>query len=270
MACQFALDFALQRRKTVYVTTEMKPPSLVARMASNYLKADYGLFTQRAEVQNKIVEGQVAETKEVSAMPDSMWKDKNHGPALLKLDAALTENLVFLDWSGGAGKSAVQHLDGEIDKIIAGGFIPEAVIFDWIGGGLDHSDKNLELREVYKNTAEHLINYAKRQSCIMIMFAQLDKVLAMGKQKCGFRMVSECKSMADNVWNYIGISAILDQSNGGIYETNQWLYIEKCRDGKGGLVAVERHFHLQKFMSKNTTGSIQGGSAGDNTVAGGG
>lgn len=267
LACQLSLDFAKQGRRVVYVTTEIQPRALVARMASNYLQVDYGEFSNPADLDVTLKPGERAAKKEIQVIPPRLWKDANYVEKLRLFEIEVLSNIVFVDWSDAAGQSAAQHLVGELDRIEDNGFAPEVMLFDWIGGGLDRSTTDLDLREMYKNTADFMINVAKARSIAGVLFAQLDKTKATNKPCPGMSLVAECKSMADNAWNFIGISSLTEKNaqNGGAFAVRQNLYVEKARDGAAGVVPVERHFRFQRFVSLTVSNHVTGGSSNDNT-----
>jgi len=267
LAMQFALDFVKQCRHVVYVTTEQPPSDLIARGASNYASIPFDKFTQRKDVQNQLKKGETPIAKEVSVIPDDMWTDHNTGPSLLEMEKLTTEHLLFIDWSRGCGKSIEQDFAAEADRVVSTGFKPEIWIFDWIGGGLDKSDKNIDLRLIYQNAIDYLIEYGKRTRQAVIAFAQFDLTKAMNRPQPGMAMVSECKTMAKNCANFIGISAIYDKTNKKVFDIRQNLFVEKSRYSIGGIVPVQRQFWYQRFrgtsMAAPGSTSIVGGSQND-------
>jgi hypothetical protein len=265
LAAQLALDFAKQGRKTVYFSTEQPSQELIARIVSNHLSCKYDLFTQRAEVRNTLAPGELPESKSVSAIPEWIFSDKKFGPEIAQLEDVLRQNLMFIDWADGSGKSIVQNFDGEMESLETKGFNPEVLVFDWIGGSIDKLAKDIELRLLYQTAADHLINHSKRTRRALIAFAQFDRMLAMGRKKCGSKMLSECKTMVNNFFNFIGISSLPSNNPDEVFGIKQNFFTEKCRNGIGGCSEVERHFWFQRFVEPSAT--LIGGSVADNTQA---
>ena len=251
-ACQLALEFAKKERKVVYVTTEQTPEQLLLRFIANYAKVRYELLTNRNEVQSDGME-------EVEADPIPAWlyTDANTAEAMAKLEDFLKRNVCFMDWSSGMSKTVMQDFDPEIEAIMQRGFTPEAVIFDWIGGGIQAGGDD-RLHEIYDATANHLINYGKRTKQAVIAMVQLDEVVSKGKRCCGPTMVSNCKSMHKNAWNFIGISALQEAGSNTSFSIRQNLHVGKARDGiTGANVPVDRAFMFQKFAQANNIVSRQ-------------
>lgn len=247
LSTQLARDFSqLGHRKVAYVTTEQPPTELMARIASNHLQINYNHFTARKDLGNA-----TDYDREVSVIPQWIWDDPQYQEGLKSLEEVMSR-IVFLDWSQGKGQSIAQNLEAELDALEATDFDPDILLIDWIGGGLDKGlEGKIDLRLVYQQAADWGVSYAKRRRKVVIEMAQFDRVKAMGKSKCGSAWLSECKTMGNNMTNFVGISAAVeDGSEDSVFSINQFLYVEKSRDGTGGNIPVERHFHFQRFRDK--------------------
>lgn len=258
IACQLAYDFIRDGRNVIYVTTEQPPEELVSRIVSNALSIKYEMFTMRDEVKNTLQKGEVPTEKEVTVIPEWMWLDQNHSANLECLRVQLEQHFLYFNWADGGGLSVPQNFEAEVEKVVAKGFEPDVVIFDWIGGGLDYGKTGKDLRLLYQEAADHLINHGKRCKRVMIALAQLDRTMAMGKKRCGSRMLSECKTMPNNMTHFIGISAATDNAGSQVFSMSQELFVEKARNGIGGPVAVDRCFQFQRFVGK-TFSQLSGG-----------
>ena len=99
-----------------------------------------------------------------------------------------------------------------------------------------------------------MINHGKRHQRIMIMAAQLDKTLVTPKKSyVDMSMLSECKTMTNNLTNFIGITALHDSgqvSNGvhSIMHRRQNLCVSKATRGLTGMIVpVDADFQFQRF-----------------------
>jgi len=245
LATQLARDFAIQGVKTAYVTTEQKPQDMLARLISSHLNVAFDNFTNRPELINQSPDQDI----EISVLPPWLLTDSRYADGVAKLGESLG-NLQFIDWSAGSSLTVTGDLMPEIEGLQRKGFDPQIIIFDWIGSALDHGAARLtELRHLYQQAADGLINFGKANNKIVIVMAQLDKVAATNKEKPGMRMLSECKTMTNNITNFIGITSLLESgaSSREVYRRKQFLYVEKARLGTGGSVPVEREFEVQRF-----------------------
>lgn len=251
LATQLARDFALQGIKTAYVTTEQKPAEMFVRLISSHLNVGFDNFTTRPELIDQAPDKQI----ELKILPPWLFTDGRFTDGLAKLGESL-QNLQFIDWSEGSGLTVTGDLMPEIEGLQRKGFDPQIIIFDWIGSALDHGAERLtELRHLYQQAADGLINFGKSQDKIVIVMAQFDKVAATNKEKPGMRMLSECKTMSNNISNFIGITSLLENGAGSkeVFRRNQFLYVEKARKGTMGSVPVEREFEVQRFKERKFT-----------------
>jgi len=110
------------------------------------------------------------------------------------------------------------------------------------------------LRLYYQEAADHLINHGKSTNRIMIMMAQLDKNLVKPSTKfVTMSMLSECKTMTNNLTNWIGITNLCDASpipGKSSRQLYQNLCVDKATHGVTGIVPVEAAFKFQRFVEK--------------------
>ena len=243
LATQLTRDFILQGIKVAYVTTEQRPVDMMARILTSHLKVNFERFTNRPEVVGVNPDAVV----ELSMIPQSILDEPQHQEGLIKMTSALA-NLQFIDWSDGSGLTVTSNLGPDLDKLALQGFVPQIVIFDWIGSALDHaSTKQIELRHLYHQAADFLISYGKQKNLVVIIMAQFDKVAAHNKERPGMNMLSECKTMTNNLTNFIGITALMEQgsTSQAVFRHKQNLFMAKTRSGVGGLIPFNRDFHIQ-------------------------
>jgi replicative DNA helicase len=237
LATQLAMNFALNMKKVTLVTTEQKPYELTPRMLSSHMQVPFSEFRRGGGS---------------SVIPGTVLRNARHAEAAASLVANMDENLRFLDWADGNGKTVETELEAELDSIgsnIEDPFETQILIFDWIGGALARNSRK-DLREIYLNAATCLHELAKKKNIAVIMFAQLNKFQAKNKVVCTSDMLAECKSMADNATNAIYISGLRSDENDldSTYKEIQTMNIDKSRKGPGGKINIVRDFKYQRFL----------------------
>ena len=263
LAMQFALHLAKQGLNVVVFTTERPPGELFSRALSNFLKADFSRFTNRKDMPQN---GSIFEQHDLPLVPEDIQRDYVEP---LKSFEDILDHLYFVDWTNGA-MSLYSNFDQEIAKIENTGWMPNVVVFDWIGGGLDSfRNTRLEPRFIYKEAIEVLISHGKRNKRFMLVTAQLNKSQATNNTRLiTMNMLAECKNMTDNVTTFVGISAMVDNrvatkdNIGGrmIARNEQFLTVDKSTLGLQMLVKVERRFNVQQFIPASKT-TMEGGQS---------
>ena len=252
LAMQMADDFATTGYRTVVFTTERRPDELFMRCVSN-----------RLEINLKQLTDTTGDTNPVAAtiqplIPDWVWQNPVWAKELLKMDQIYRDNLLFIDWAQGQGEHVTGHFDTTMKRIGRSGWIPQIVIFDWIGGGLDAIQNFDRIRHCYQAAADHLINYAKRTGCIVIMCAQLDKAKVTGRtQYVDTGMLAESKGMTNGLANFIGITSMMEKGRPGefcksVVLKDQNLCLAKTMHERSGqIVRVRTTFEFQRFEEIN-------------------
>jgi replicative DNA helicase len=248
-ACQLASYWASLGSKVVFVSTEQPPGQLLYRMYSDKCNVPFELF-------NKFKENPDQE------FPDDIMHDTSYLNSIQEFKNNIRGNLVFLDWSG-SRKSITGDLINSLDAIRMriNDFVPEILIFDWIGASLAKGMESRDVRHLYNDVATHLKHIAVSADLCVVSFAQLNKVLAKNKRKCDHTMLHECKSLPDQCVNAAYISALKndDQESQDVYFRKQYMNIDKSRFGPQGLVEVRRNFEYQRFeaLTSGTMGANQ-------------
>jgi archaellum biogenesis ATPase FlaH len=244
---QLARDFAYQSINTVVFTTERKPEELFVRSVSELLNVDIGrLMTVPATVNQEV---------EINYIPDWVWSHPGDAARLERMYDVYSQHLLFIDWSKGQGATISESFEQVMQQIEQTGWMPQIVIFDWIGGGLDVIENKDWLRMYYQSAADCLINHSKRTNRHVIMTAQLNKEKV--KPSTNFvdmSMLSECLTMTNNLTNFIGITAKRDQNlkpGAATVQKFQNLCAAKATHGPGGIIPVEAQFNVQRFMERN-------------------
>lgn len=249
LAVQEAIQAMLQSRRVAIITTEEPPQKLITRMVQNYCK----MPARRLDAGLVLDDGNKAGLL-ANLVPVQLWVDPLYGAKLMELDALLAQFLWIIDWTQEA-HSMVGEFDNEISKLKAAGFDPEVIIMDWVGGALE-KDKDADRRRLlYEESVNHLVQHGKRHNTINFVMAQLDKVKAARKARPTMDMLSECKTMSNNVHNWIGISSLTEDSRTGGMQAEvgkrllpgQFLNVDKCRYGPAGPVKVRMVFEEQRI-----------------------
>lgn len=246
-AIQLAGAGLCARRNVVIISTEEPMDRIIQRLVMNQcqIPADLMNVVPQVDVSDRI--GVLAKT-----IAPELWASPIYGPRLQALEALLDQHLWLMDWTD-SSRSVVGNLDSEMEKLRGTGCEPEMIIFDWIGGALKQ-DRDVDHRRLLEESANHLINFGKRHNTVMVMVAQLDKVRANGKERPTMAMLSECKTMTNNVHNFIGISSILEANRttlegGSRLRSQQFLNVDKARYSRGGAVRVLLRLDEQRIVA---------------------
>jgi len=252
LSCQFAQHLAAGGYKVAVFSTERKPYEMAYRVISNYANVP---LNELLNYDSEFMDRTVVADDDQTLVPDYMWQDPRYADKMKALLEIMTNNLVFVDWSEGKGNSIVGNFDASILKMEQLGWSPDAVVFDWIGGGLG-KDKDVDkLRHLYQAGVDHLVNHGKRTGRVMTVAAQLDKMKVTAHTKyTSMNMVAECKGMTNNITNFIGISSIrsrhLDETM--VLDRSQFLTVDKATLGPKGMVPVEQCFEFQRIANRNS------------------
>lgn len=258
LAMQWAKHYALNGANVVVFTTEQPPEQLIARMLCNHLQVGFERFARAGAGETMSFRDRRNVSMALATIPDDVLSE--HYDKVVEFYNLIWPRLFFVDWSE-APMAVYKDFDVEMARIEATGWDPDVVIFDWIGGGIDNvrgagGGKQLDIRILYKEAIETIIAHGKRSKRVMIAMAQLNKSDVGPKKKAVvMKDLAECKSMTDNVAQFIGISALRQNSDStdvgeGIKPTlllRQYLNLDKARFGPGGLVPVDATFRIQSF-----------------------
>lgn len=259
LAMQWAKHFALRGANVVVFTTEQPPEQLITRMICNHLQVGFERFTQTASTTDEIsMRDRRSSLQQFTLIPEDVLSENYD--KIVDFYQKIHPRLYFVDWSE-APMAVYKDFDAELAAIEATGWDPDVVIFDWIGGGIDNvrgtgNGKQLDIRILYKEAIETIIAHGKRTRRVMIAMAQLNKTNVGPKKKAVMMAdLAECKSMTDNVAQFIGISALRQNSDSTdvgdaakpTLLLRQYLNLDKARFGPGGLVPVDANFRIQAF-----------------------
>ena len=246
LAMQLADDFATQGYRTVVFTTQLPPEELFLRCVSNRLSSNITKLTGGEPGENPL------EEVSQSIIPDWVWQNPVWKDELLKLEGIYNDNLQIIDWSKAEGYNIAEHFDKCMTDIEATGWVPQIIIFDWLGDDIDILRNIKHIQRSYQEAADQLVNYARQTNRLVIMFAQLDKAKVTGRTRLVDRsMVAECKGITKDLANFIGITALLDANriedgSGSVRSDRQFLCLT-TRYGKPKSLPVKAVFQYQRF-----------------------
>lgn len=248
LACQLAFDFARFGAKVMLFTTEQKPYQLIQRILANAASIPISEFINRRDFDpSDLTE------REVANVPEYLWTDPLYSEKMQIAAEVLRTGIYCVDWAEGQGFTIANHFENEVEAVEMLGWNPDVVIFDWIGGGLEKMKDHDKLRHLYQESADFLVDHAKKTNRAVITMAQLDKTKATNKPTIRMDWLSECKTMTNNFTNFIGISSMLEQAgehgSNRNFAQRQYLSCGKSRFGAGGCVPVDAMFKFQRFTS---------------------
>lgn len=247
LAMQMADDFATQGYRTLVFTTERQPSELFLRCVSNRLNINMTRLIGVEPYDNQL------EATSQGYIPAWVYQNEVYQNDLLKLENSYGANLRFKDWSHGRGHNIVEHFDVTMKQIETDGWVPQIIIYDWLGGGFDYAQNANQIPRLFQAAAEHLINYARQTNRIVIMCAQLNKEVVTGRTDyVDMNMVAECKGMTNGLANFIGITSLSSvtkgEYSGSVHLDRQKLCLAKAKHGISGVsVPVKTVFQYQRF-----------------------
>ncbi len=248
LAMQFVSCFANQDENVVCFTTEQKPEELILRSVSDYVGVPFDQLITRADAPSIIQKGEVLH---LPTLPTWLWTDPNYSQKTRLLLNMLSTRVVMINWAEGQGYTIEKHFDREIEALDALGWRTDVAVFDWLGGALRKETPKDQRRHIYESGAEHMIGFTKRRRIPTVIMVQADKDAVKGKKAVKMDMVSECKTMTNNISNFLGLSflsASEERESDTRMQARQFINVDKCRKGSGGLAAVEAAFKFQRFM----------------------
>ena len=239
MAMQMASSWAIAGHNVIFVTTEQPPNQLMNRAYSNVCNIPHNFFTERDDICPN------------THLPVRVTTDGNWLSAIQTFRETIRDRLVFFDWSG-TRKTIVTDLAASITKLNRNpryaDWVPDILIFDWIGASLERGVNSDGIRHLYNNVASELKHIAVAQNLCVFSFAQLNKTMAKNKQRCDHTMLNECKSLPDQCANALYISSIqTSNEEGSPFTRGQFMNVAKSRFGAGDNIKILRDFEYQRF-----------------------
>lgn len=233
-ACQASGNTALHGGLVMYVTTEVKIPTLMMRACSAVTGISY------------------------SSLRGMTGSGMNH-PAAAEFSAWVRtgpgKNIQFYDYREVQGIDYKEKMSRMLDSFYKlHGRAPDLIVWDWIGKALDSGyDTPWQKREAYNGVADVMATRADELDCVTFTLAQASKET---KNKVNISMsdTQDSKSLADPMELACGISSLMDTSEGDagdrdVHKENQYWVICKCREENALRLAVTRDFAYARFRA---------------------
>ena len=239
-ACQLSRGMAFSGAKGILVTTER---SVSYKALANRMISSMGI--------------RYAEFKETDF--DSIEQNPKYQDIVRQFHN-LTDNLCVIEWPDGeTGKDFKSSLRKVIEVGLEyfGGTL-DFLMLDWIGAALTEDirhDMNQQ-RTLFKLSGEACSSLAADYRIALIAWAQVK--LDKGKTQKYVKMadLAECKSIAEQMPIFFGISATSSGMNEDMaegtnqmaaYDTTQHWTFDKLRSGEAKVIKVEREFEYQRW-----------------------
>ena len=248
IACQLAVDLALQGRGVLLITTEQAPQELIPRMISCASKYP-GVAREDAILFAKIKDHYSPKTLK-DVLPANQYKFAKD------FCNTIATNIVFAHW-----KTSRTVIDIQTDLVRANkkmeksGRTIDVVILDWIGKALaeDTIDQG-KLRLLYQNAATAMKDLAISHNIATISLAQATAD-SVGKMQIDNSCIAECHSLHNEATVAIGISAMKAKDSAEAehssetYAEHQCFYCFKSRKSTAQRFLMRRNFKFQRFDS---------------------
>ena len=238
IACQIAQGLAAGLNKTVCYSTEQPASKLVPRMISAATNIPFMYIRdgiKSAIDKNILSKSQINQIEE--------WI------------LAMKGKLFFENWCT-SGNRIKTHLEKSLQWYSEHGGI-DAVVFDWIGGGVEFVPTGESRKSDYYNyTTQLFVNLCKKYNIFGLMTAQINPKQAERVSHITINEVDSCKTLDQYFTWAAGISAIPESvvkaatSIKSVYKTQQTFNIWKNRLGNSTSYPIIREFEYQRFSEK--------------------
>lgn len=234
LACQTAGNTAAHDGLVLYVTTEVKIPTLMMRACSAHTGISYSALRGMTG----------SGMQHPSAAEFANWVRTGPG-----------RNIQFFDYRETAGKDYKEKLDRMLDAFYRKyGKAPDLVIWDWIGKALDIGFETAwHKREAYNGVSETMATLADTLKAQTLTLAQSDKA-TKNKVNVGPSDTQDSKSLCDPMEGVAAITSLMDMSEGDagdrdVHKENQYIVVCKCREENALRLAVLRDFAYARFKA---------------------
>lgn len=242
-ACQFAVEFALNGHVVCFITTEQPMNQLEPRWVSNMCHVPFDQISRGFTIW--------------TLTPEQRER-------ALRLGKSIANRLFVFDWNKQRKSVLAGGIEEEVRYCIERTGRCDAVILDWLGGGLtdDVMDDKDKKRLAMQNTADRMATIATDFHVPTITFAQAHKVTGINNMYVGVRDVPDCKTVDQKMAAVVGMTGMFDkqtkerikagespfETGGSLYDDMQWFFISKCRFGTGGHMPFRRDFRFQRMV----------------------
>lgn len=248
IACQLAVDLAIQGRGVLLITTEQAPQELIPRMISCASRYP-GVAKENGIPFSKIKDHYSPKTfKDI--LPPNQYEFAR------EFCKTLATGIVFSHWKTSRSvidiQSDLARANKKLEKI---GKVVDVVILDWIGKALaEETTDQGRLRLLYQNAATAMKDLALSHNIATISLAQA-KADSVGKMQIDNSCIAECHSLHNEATVAIGISAMKAKDSSEAehssetYAEYQCFYCFKSRKSTAQRFMMRRNFRFQRFDS---------------------
>jgi hypothetical protein len=240
MACQFGSTMALSGTRTLLISTEETPEQLTPRIVSHHCNIPISIIKDGVK-EELLQQAQLERFQDLQGrLPDDVfrivhWDDRN--------------------------KDIEGHFEALYDQACEEmGGPPQAVLLDWLGGALGKNESNdpKVYRAILKRGANAMAALAKRFDLHTFTFAQANLQQCVNKVRVDATVLSENKTLHEDMTNCWGITALLDKDamvdsgeESAMFSLDQYISVSKSRRGVDRKIPVKREFLFQRFVARH-------------------
>lgn len=237
-AIQAATGLALNGFKTAYITTEQPGHELVPRCISCNTGIPFDLITDGIKTairDKKLTQSQIDQISEFRV--------------------SIGDNLRFENWCN-SGSKLLTHLEPLIKRYMETTGL-DALIIDWLGGGLDLSPQERERLHLFiAYVVDMLKNLARKYNIFILVMGQANKKKSAGKARLSVEDNDGSNTIDQPFTWAAGISSLQESATKQFnelqeaYKRRQYINLWKNRKQKPVSYPVYRDFEFQKFTEK--------------------
>ena len=227
LACQLAMQFALNGFPGMLITTEQSSDQLESRIYSNFCDIPFDLIKDGVHL-------------------DKLPPDKQ--AAITNIDARLDGKFDVLNWNEDRSKSIVADLQDEVTEFKDHhGVRPHWLIFDSIGGAVPLHIRDDQISRAHQEAADAIARVARDEDLLCIGFMQANSPLAKYNNKVDSSCVLECQTMGRHAATIFGITCVNEADLASMtIDKRQTFYLSKSKKGAKA-APVLRRFEFQRF-----------------------
>lgn len=235
LACQTLGFTAAMGKKVCFITTEVKPHTILLRACSAHQGISYSSLKGLVGIGNPAI--------------------NPLGLTLQNWAAGVGSNFLIFNYSETPGSGFSERLMKILDKFEKNmGCPPEMVILDWVGKAIDEDFEDSWMkRELYSRVGVRMAELADELDGQTLTLAQA-KPGTKNKINLTEFDTADCGSLSQPMEGVIGITSLVSAEETGtgsseVHRAEQYWVIPKCREEMTLRVPVLRAFNLARFES---------------------
>ena len=245
IACQLAVDLAMNGYRVLLISTEQAAHELMPRFIS--CASGSPNIVKKARIPFKLIKDGCNRQTFTTVFSNEQRTVANQ--IIKQLDKKL-----FVDhWKGGKSVHNIQSSLDRVNRELGEDGKIDVVILDWIGRVLaEETTDNGKLRLLYQSAATAMKDLAINNNIATISMAQA-QAAAANKLHLDNDCIAECKSLHNEATVAIGISAVKAKDSteadgsSSTYAQNQCFYCFKSRKSEAQAFMMRRNFGYQRF-----------------------